>query len=327
MFTFREIETADAQLILDWRTSRRVAKYLKTEFDHGLEDQEQWIISCRESDNFYHWLIVYQEQPIGYISISDYNPMAKTTSWGFYIGEEEHTGLGGLVVPFFYRFCFSELGIERIDAEMLYFNTKVIDLHQLHGYEFAPERDRIVKKQGKRVLLIAMSLEKYRFEHSKFARHSAKFPMEKWNAKKPKHGSEVILNQVTGTEEQIKSLYRLLEKRTFSISHDEMPDFHTHQKFVKNHPYRDWLLVKRDEEVIGSVYLTDENSLGINLLTTDSGIFCQIIQQLKRNYEPLPAKPSVRPGFFYVNAAPENSCLKLALADMGAKHTQNSYRI
>ena len=144
--------------------------------------------------------------------------------------------MGGLVVPFFYRFCFSELGIERIDAEMLYFNTKVIDLHQLHGYEFAPERDRIVKKQGKRVLLIAMSLEKYRFEHSKFARHSAKFPMEKWNAKKPKYGSEVILNQVTGTEEQVKSLYRLLEKRTFSISHDEMPDFHTHQKFVKNHP-------------------------------------------------------------------------------------------
>lgn len=327
MFTFREIETADAKMILDWRTSRRVAKYLKTEFDHGLEDQEQWIISCRERDNFYHWLIVYREQPIGYISISDYNPVTKTTSWGFYIGEEEHTGLGGLVVPFFYRFCFSELGIERIDAEMLYFNTKVIDLHRLHGYEFAPERDRIVKKRGKGVLLIAMSLEKYRFDHSKFARHAAKFPTQKWNAKNLKHGNEVILSQVTGTEEEIKSLYLLLEKRTFSISHDKMPDFHTHQEFVKSHPYRDWLLVKRDGEIIGSVYLTEENAVGINLLTIESDIFYQIIQQLKSNYEPLPAKPSVRPDFFYVNAAAENSALKLALADIGAKHTQNSYRI
>lgn len=327
MFTFREIETADAQMILDWRTSRRVAKYLKTEFDHGLEDQEQWIISCRERDNFYHWLIVYQEQPIGYISISDYNPSAKTTSWGFYIGEEKHTGLGGLVAPFFYRFCFSELGIERIDAEMLYYNTKVIDLHQLHGYDFAPERDRIVKKQGKGVLLIAMSLERYRFEDSKFARFTAKFPTQKWNAKNLTPGSKIILNQVTGTDEQIKSLYRLLEKRTFSISHDEMPDFHTHEEFVKNHPYRNWWLVKRDGNDIGSVYLSLDNALGINLLTIDAEIFCQIIQQVKTDYEPLPAKPSVRPGFFHVNVAPENSVLKLALADIGAKHTQNSYRI
>ena len=101
MFTFREIETEDAQMILDWRTSPRVAKYLKTEVDHGVEDQKQWIISCRERASFYHWLIVYQEQPIGYISISEYNPVTKTTSWGFYIGEEEHSGLGGLVPPSF----------------------------------------------------------------------------------------------------------------------------------------------------------------------------------------------------------------------------------
>jgi RimJ/RimL family protein N-acetyltransferase len=65
MFTFREIETSDAEMILNWRTSPRVAKYMKTEVDHGVLEQEQWIKSCRERPDFYHWLIVHQEKPIG----------------------------------------------------------------------------------------------------------------------------------------------------------------------------------------------------------------------------------------------------------------------
>ena len=56
------------------------------------------------------------------------------------MGDEEKVRLGGLVPPFFYSFCFEKLGLERIYAEMLYFNTAVIDLHRLHGYEFCPER-------------------------------------------------------------------------------------------------------------------------------------------------------------------------------------------
>ena len=57
----------------------------------------------------------------------------------------------------------SLLGIERIDAEMLYFNTKVIDLHQLHGYEFAPERDRILRKDGKSIFSGRYVTEKISF--------------------------------------------------------------------------------------------------------------------------------------------------------------------
>ena len=73
--------------------------------------------------------------------------------------------------------------------------------------------------------------------------------------------------------------------------------------------------------------LTKENSLGINLYKNDSLLLCKIIQQIKTENEPLPAISSARPGFFYVNVAPQNIPLQNALADLGAKHTQNSYRI
>ena len=327
MFTFREIETSDAEMILNWRTSPEIAKYMKTEVDHGVLEQEQWIISSRDRADFYHWLIVHQEKPIGYISISEYNPVVKTASWGFYIGEGEHAGLGGLVPPFFYRFCFSELGIERIDAEMLYFNTSVIDLHQLHGYEFTPEHDRILKRQEKRILLVAMSLSKFQFEEGKFNRFSADFPITQWHGRSKSSPEEFSLEEVTGTEGQIEALYQLLERREHSISHEEMPSLETHQQFVKKHPYRKWWMVKIGEEWNGTVYLTQENSVGINLQTNDSRLLCKIIQQVRSENEPLPAIPSVRPGFFYVNAASQNTLLQNALHDLGAKHTQNSFRI
>lgn len=327
MFTFREIDTSDAEMILNWRTSPGIAKYMKTEVDHGVLEQEQWIISCRERPDFYHWLIVHQEKPIGYISVSEYNPVAKTASWGFYIGEEEHAGLGGLVPPFFYRFCFSELGIERIDAEMLYFNTSVIDLHQLHGYEFTPERDRILKRQGKGILLVAMSLSKFQFEEGKFNRFSADFPITQWHGKSMPSPTTISLEEVTGTENQIKELYQLLERREHSISHEEMPSLETHEKFVKKHPYRKWWMVKVEEKWAGTVYLTQENSVGINLQTHDSNLLCKIIQQVRSKNEPLPAIPSVRPGYFYINVAPQNAALRFALDDLGAKLTQNSFRI
>jgi UDP-4-amino-4,6-dideoxy-N-acetyl-beta-L-altrosamine N-acetyltransferase len=327
MFTFREIETSDAKMILNWRTSPGIAKYMKTEVDHGVLEQEQWIKSCRERPDFYHWLIVYQEKPIGYISLSEYNSEVKTASWGFYIGEEEHAGLGGLVPPFFYRFCFSKLGIKRIDAEMLYFNTSVIDLHQLHGYEFTPERDRILKRQGKGILLVAMSLSKIRFEEGKFNRFSADFPTTQWHGRSKPSTEEFSMEEVTGTDNQIKDLYQLLESREHSISHEQMPSLETHNEFVRNHPYRKWWLVKVDEKWAGTVYLSQENSVGINLQTHDSNLLCKIIQQVRSENEPLPAISSVRPGFFYVNVAPQNTPLQNALTDLGAKLTQSSFRI
>ena len=52
MFTFREIQTEDAKMILDWRTSKRVAKYMKTEVNHGVSEQEEWILNCRKRVDF-----------------------------------------------------------------------------------------------------------------------------------------------------------------------------------------------------------------------------------------------------------------------------------
>ena len=138
--SFREIDPEDAEMILHWRTSpRAVTKFMKTVVDHGVEEQRQWILNYRKRPDFYHWLIQDRED-IGYISLTDYNPINKTASWGFISAMMNACDLAvGCLRPF--TACFTHLGIDRM-REMLYFNSSVIDLHRLHGYSFAPQRDR-----------------------------------------------------------------------------------------------------------------------------------------------------------------------------------------
>ena len=118
-----------------------------------------------------------------------------------------------------------------------------------------------------------------------------------------------------------------MKMRNFSISHEKIPSFEKHEKFVKSHPYRKWWLILDDSKLIGSVYLTNENAIGINLIKEDVEIYCRIIEKIIHENLPLPPIPSVRPEFFFVNVAAKNQLLKDALDKIGAKHTQCSYRL
>lgn len=327
--SFREIEPEDAEMILHWRTSQRVAKFMKTVVDHGVDEQKRWILNCRKRPDFYHWLIRDQGEDIGYVSLSEYDPINKSASWGFYVGDDERVRLGGWVPPPFYHFCFTHLGIERLDAEMLYFNTSVIDLHRLHGYSFAPQRDRILNKAGKDFLLVAMSLEKEIFMTGRFALFKADFPTDHWKPelKESIDIADLRFEEVSGAPEQIEILLELLRKRKHSISHERIPDPEEHAEFVAKHPYRIWWLVRAEERVIGAAYLTKENALGIHLMTDDPKTYQKVIEKICRENQPLPAIPSVRPGFLYANVAPDNLTLNQALLNLGAEQTQSSFRL
>ena len=139
--------------------------------------------------------------------------------------------------------------------------------------------------------------------------------------------SNFELKSVCRKSASVRTLYELLKVRKFSISHQKLPSFEEHEEFVKNHPYRRWWLVLENSKLIGSVYLTDDNAIGINLIEEDQRIYFGILEKIIHENKPLPPIPSVRPKFFYVNVAPENLILKETLAKLGAKHTQCSYRI
>ena len=183
MLWFREVEVIDAKKILDWRISDRVKKYMITDIKNDLDIQIKWLRDSYIRTNYYHWIIQYKGNDIGLLYFSDWNPENKTTSWGFYIGEEKALGLGGLVSPYFHNFAFEVLKVKKVLAEVFYSNTMMIDLHLKAGYIFDVNRNHVIEKNGNKVLVICMSLEKSVFQRSIFEKFKRDLPINRWKNK------------------------------------------------------------------------------------------------------------------------------------------------
>ncbi len=123
-----------------------------------------------------------------------------------------------------------------------------------------------------------------------------------------------------------KLLYDLLKKRFYSISHKAMPSFKMHEQFVSNSPYLHWYLIFNNKDLIGSFYLKDDNSIGINILKPSLIILKKIMFFINSNFSALPSMPSKVPPYFYINVAEKNNRLKEIFIKMGFDPIQTSFR-
>lgn len=132
---------------------------------------------------------------------------------------------------------------------------------------------------------------------------------------------------VKGSKNQINILYELLEKRAHKISHFVMPSFKVHQKFIKYHPYRKWFLIKFDKEYVGSLYIKDDNSIGLNLQKNENYLVKSCLKFIKKNFKPKPSIPSMVPEYFFVNVSASNNELIKILKKRSLKQIQISFKI
>ena len=138
-----------------------------------------------------------------------------------------------------------------------------------------------------------------------------------------KFNAELII----GTDEQNKILYDLLSKRTFKISHELMPDFDEHIKFVLENPYRCWFLLKNKDVYFGSFYIHNDNSVGINLIKYEEEIVIWCLKFINKQFEHLTPIKSVIPPFFYVNVSPKNMDMNSFFKAKNYELIQQSYRV
>ena len=72
-------------------------------------------------------------------------------------------------------------------------------------------------------------------------------------------------------------------------------------EFIKYNPYRKWFLISIKNLISGSVYITYENYIGINLPSNKSEDYYQILKFIFQNFEPLNEIKSIRNKYFMVN--------------------------
>ena len=142
-----------------------------------------------------------------------------------------------------------------------------------------------------------------------------------------KKDNNIILLPIKNIEEHIEFLYELLNARKHNISHEKIPSFNEHRLFVDNHPYREWYLIEENNKFVGSLYIANNNAIGINILSNSKSIIKKSIEWVSINKNPLPGIKSLRSNYFHINVSPENKVLIKALNDMKAPPVEVTYLI
>ena len=139
---------------------------------------------------------------------------------------------------------------------------------------------------------------------------------------------DIYFDEIKPSDNQIVILYELLLKRKYNISHQCIPTFEMHTLFVLSHPYRYWFLIYLNAEVIGSFYISNDNTIGFNVDEFDNPkVLSKVLEFVKEHYAPLPAIKSVRNEVFAINVPPNNKLLIESLNNLGAKVLQITYLI
>lgn len=137
----------------------------------------------------------------------------------------------------------------------------------------------------------------------------------------------ITFRKVTESPDDIRLLFDLLAQRQYSISHTDLPNFDHHADFVRNHPYRHWAFVYEGDHCVGSFYIQNDNTIGLNLSGSDQMHAIQVIKEILALFDPLPPIKSVRPKGFVMNVPIGNHELHGALKDDGYQPIQTTFRL
>lgn len=148
-------------MLYQWRNSSQIRKNMYTDHFISREEHDRWFNRVQTDDNSIPKLLVYQEQPIGFVNFTDINQEQRKCFWGFYIGDEDAPkGSGKIMGLLALDLIFGELNVQTVCSKVLSFNTRSYIFHQKLGFA---EEGRLIEqiyREGRYVDIILMALYK-----------------------------------------------------------------------------------------------------------------------------------------------------------------------
>jgi UDP-4-amino-4,6-dideoxy-N-acetyl-beta-L-altrosamine N-acetyltransferase len=176
MLNFSTIQEEQLALILKWRTSADVTRYMFTDIDYDPDAQRKWYQKLLTDRSSQYWMISYNGQDIGVIYLNAIDHANRHCEWGYYIGEASARSLGGLIPLYLYNYVFHELKFLKIIAQVMEGNDNVMKLHEMFGYRLVGRYEKHIYKYGAyHDVLIYELLESTWNSLKKYKRFTAEF--------------------------------------------------------------------------------------------------------------------------------------------------------
>ena len=138
--TLRPMADGDSAMVLAWRNSERVRRWMTTQHFITAEEHAAWWAGARERKTARHLMFESGGIALGVVNFTDIDASAGSAEWGFYIGEPWAPPRAGLAMGVLaLDEAFGPLRLETVDATVLPGNEASLQYHRRLGFEAVGE--------------------------------------------------------------------------------------------------------------------------------------------------------------------------------------------
>jgi UDP-4-amino-4,6-dideoxy-N-acetyl-beta-L-altrosamine N-acetyltransferase len=166
----RPIQRQDLALVLEWRNSTEVRKYLLNDRPISSEEHQRWFESLVRDARKHVFMIVSREgQPVGLAQLFDIDRENGHADWGFYIADPalRGSGMGAEAEYLVLYHAFDEVGLQRVYCHTLASNRPVLAMHERFQFRKEGVLRRHVRREGWYEDLVVMGMLREEFEQAR----------------------------------------------------------------------------------------------------------------------------------------------------------------
>lgn len=181
MLAFRQLTEADLEMVMTWRVSPDVTRFMVSDPEYNIDNQRRWFQKISGDKTCKYWIIQMDQTPIGVINLVDIDETHRRCSIGYYIGEAKHRSIGFMIPPYIYNYVFNVLKMHKIFGEVLAGNDNLLKMHKIHGWrEVGFWKDHVYKYGSfHNVHLVELMATDWAAKSEQFGRFNMTFVDEK----------------------------------------------------------------------------------------------------------------------------------------------------
>jgi UDP-4-amino-4,6-dideoxy-N-acetyl-beta-L-altrosamine N-acetyltransferase len=131
----RPLEESDLELILPWRNAPKVRQAMFTQHEIRWDEHQAWFRHMQKDDTKRWFLFLdHEHAPSAVVSFVSIEKVQKLAFWGFYTDPDAKPGTGLRMSLDALDKAFFELGLRKLNAEVLASNLRSLEMHKKIGF-------------------------------------------------------------------------------------------------------------------------------------------------------------------------------------------------
>lgn len=130
----RDIEDAELELMLSWRNAPSVRENMYTRHEISFAEHLSWWVKTKNDPRHSYFMYESDTVPLGIVGFNNIDSENRNCSWAFYAATDAPRGTGSKMEYLAINYAFDELGLHKLQCEVLAYNEPVVRLHKKFGF-------------------------------------------------------------------------------------------------------------------------------------------------------------------------------------------------